>query len=364
MKTLFRWLKNWFDGTKYKFVILANYFKHGAHIKKELRLNPQPKLSKQQRKEINRYFAFYGLRKIRPLWHQFYGGHNKQYSKKYIPQDLFFSHIEMALNRYEYTKLQDKNILDKIFDNVKHPNALVKNINGFYQKEGKIITENEAIETIMAHDSFIIKPSIDTSSGNNIQKLDFSDDTNKKDRRSLIERLYRSYGNNFIVQEVLDQSKVMKKLNPSSLNTIRICTYLREEGVAHLFSVVRFGSKGGFLDNISQGGFYCVINDDGSLDQYGYSIWKNAITETDEGIVLQDFEIPNYEEVKETAKKMHQQVPYFRLISWDIGLDRSETPVLIELNIFGQSIDFQASTGPLFGEHTDEALALAQKFRK
>ena len=364
MKIFFRWLKNWFDSTKYKFVVLSNYLKHGAHVKKELKINPQPKLTRNQRNEVRHYFRSFGFGNIRLLWHQFYGGFQNEFSKLFIPQDIFFSYIEMALNRYEYSKLQDKNILDKVFDDVSQPNIIVKNINGFFQADNCLIHKNQAIATIANYDSFIVKPSIDSSGGTNVQKIEFPPNLTSDQKTLIIEKLLDDYNNNFVVQEFLDQSEEMNKLNPTSLNTIRICTYLNNSGVNVLFAVVRFGGQGYCIDNISQGGFYSVINENGTLKEHAYDTWKKTITKTPGGSLLKDFTIPNYAGVVETAKKLHQQVPYFRMISWDIALDINNTPILIESNIFGQSIDFQSVTGPLFKEHTDEVLAIAQEYKK
>ncbi|MEO9890990.1 sugar-transfer associated ATP-grasp domain-containing protein [Aurantibacter sp.] len=364
MRRLFRKIKNWFDSTKYKFVILANYLKHGAFIKKELRLNPQPKLSKEHKREIKDYFKSYGFGGIRLFWHQFYGGYKNNYSKNYIPQDLFFSHIEVALNRYDYSKLQDKNILDKIFEGVSQPNTIIKNINGFYQKNNIIISRQQAVEIIAQYDSIIIKPTIDTSGGKNVQKLDFSSSELINIRKNKIEKVLNIYNKEFVIQEIVNQSEEMRSLNPTSLNTIRICTYLNNSGVNVLFSIVRFGGKGVSIDNVSQGGYYCVIDENGSLDERAYDTWKKTIKITPGGAVLKNFEIPNYIKVIETVNKLHQQVPYFRMISWDIALDASNTPILIESNIFSQSIDFQSVTGPLFKEFTDEVLLITQNFKQ
>ena len=61
-------------------------------------------------------------------------------------------------------------------------------------------------------------------------------------------------------------------------------------------------------------------------------------------------------------KTLHHQAPFFKLISWDIGIDKDDEPVLIEYNCHGQSIDFQAVNGPLFGEYTEEVLQSAANF--
>ena len=57
------------------------------------------------------------------------------------------------------------------------------------------------------------------------------------------------------------------------------------------------------------------------------------------------------------AKELHAQLPYFKLISWDLALDFDNEVVLIEFNIRWQEINsHQISNGPLFNEYTDSVL--------
>ena len=53
--------------------------------------------------------------------------------------------------------------------------------------------------------------------------------------------------------------------------------------------------------------------------------------------------------------------PYFKIISWDIAVNKSNMPVLIEYNPYKQGIDIQMATGPLFGKFTDEILDMGLK---
>ena len=53
---------------------------------------------------------------------------------------------------------------------------------------------------------------------------------------------------------------------------------------------------------------------------------------------------------------MHLRVPYVRMISWDIALDDSDWPTLIEVNFAGMIQLHEAVTGPLFGDLTKEIL--------
>ncbi|TLP70593.1 sugar-transfer associated ATP-grasp domain-containing protein [Maribacter sp. ACAM166] len=359
MRIFFQQLKIFITYLLTSLVRLGNTIKYGFAIKKYLKNNPQQKLSNEQKRSVQGYFAKYGFKNLNINWHRFYSGFYQKFSTEYIPEDIFFSYIENTLNDTEYYALQDKNLLNKLFKDFNQPKTIVQNINGFFKINGTFVTEEEAIETILGYASVIVKSTLHTYGGKSVIKVDILGNQHTCSQQ-YFKQLFLGYEKNFIVQEVVDQSETMMKLNPTSLNTIRICTYLRESSVVILFAIVRFGSKGNFLDSVTGGGFYRVVNDNGSLKETQYSI--NIIDDSyNKTSSIDNFLIPNYDEIKSMVRRMHKEVPYFKMISWDIALDKKNKPVLIEYNIFGQSIVFQATNGPLFGEYTEEVLTLTQK---
>jgi len=53
---------------------------------------------------------------------------------------------------------------------------------------------------------------------------------------------------------------------------------------------------------------------------------------------------------------MHYRMPYVRMIAWDIALDESNIPMLIECNFCGYYQISEAVNGPVFGELLDKML--------
>ncbi|TLP70637.1 sugar-transfer associated ATP-grasp domain-containing protein [Maribacter sp. ACAM166] len=357
MRSIFQQLKIFITYLLTSLVRIGNTIKYGIAIKKYLKNNPQQKLSNEQKMSVQGYFAKYGFKNLNINWHRFYSGFYQEFSTEYIPEDIFFSYIENTLNDTEYYALQDKNLLNKLFKDFNQPKTIVQNINGFFKINGTFVTEEEAIETILGYASVIVKSTLHTYGGKSVIKVDILGNENTCNEQ-YFKTLFSGYEKNFIVQDIVDQSETMMELNPTSLNTIRICTYLRESSVVILFAIVRFGSKGSFLDNITGGGSYRDIYDNGSLNETKYSFKGESYIKTSS---IDNFLIPNYDEIKSMVKKMHKEVPYFKMISWDIALDKKNKPILIEYNIFGQSIGSQATHGPLFGEYTEEVLTLTQK---
>ncbi|MFH6773155.1 sugar-transfer associated ATP-grasp domain-containing protein [Gaetbulibacter aestuarii] len=278
---------------------------------------------------------------------------------KYIPEDIFHAIINKKLNQMrQWPALLDKNLLGILFKKFNQPEIVLKNMNGFFYVDNKIVTEEIAVETVLNQKCpMIIKPSIDSGNGQNVIVFWIKNGLTSIDNLSVIE-IFRKYRKDFIIQFLVDQHEALKSLNPTSLNTLRILTYLNNDGVHILSSVIRIGKKGNFTDNVASGGIGCGIQSNGRLKEFGHFESGVLTTKTDTNVILKDFKVPGYNMALEHVKKMHLLIPYFKLISWDIGIDNKNEPILIEYNTYHQGIyGHQLANGPLFGSFTDEILS-------
>ncbi len=321
-----------------------------------------PKLSAEEIKEAKSYYKSRGYNLKNTYWHRYYKGINGEFHKNYVPYDIFNPRINPMLNqRRQWPALLDKNLTYNLFREFNQPRRIVQNINGFYYINDEIVDLQGAIDACGAVEGkLIIKPTIDTGRGKMVNTFSvLNSKTTYKDYS--IEKLFKLYGKDFVVQECLEQSAVLKSLNPSSLNTLRIVSYLNNEGVHILSSVLRVGKLGSSTDNFSTGGLFCGILDDGTLKGKGYNPKGEVVKEASTGISLAGCKIPNYVKVQEMVKSMHHVVPYFKIIAWDIGISKDDLPYLIEYNTHKLGVDLQIADGPLLGDFTDEILALALK---
>ena len=58
------------------------------------------------------------------------------------------------------------------------------------------------------------------------------------------------------------------------------------------------------------------------------------------------------------VKKAHYQLPYFKLMGWDIAIEEDGTPTMIEFNTTPDLS--QSANGPAFGEYTEMILKEAK----
>lgn len=318
------------------------------------------KLTVNEIKEAKSFFKSRGYKLKNTDWHTFYKSMNGEFHKDYIPLGLFKTKISPKLNEStQWPALLDKNIIYRIFRDFELPKRVVQNINGFYYINDKPVNINEAINEIGKNGKqLIIKPSIDSGGGKKVVAFKVTGHTTSYNNLS-IEELLKVYKKDFIVQEFLEQSDTMGKLNPSSLNTLRVISYLNDDGVNIISTTARVGGLNSHTDNYSSGGLLCGVDDDGKIKTKGYSKKGEALDHTFSGAELMGYVVPNYNLVVDMVKSVHVRLPYFKLVSWDIAINKDNKPVLVEYNTYNQGLEVQIVTGPLFGKFTDEILAKA-----
>jgi len=348
-----------------KYLIRFNLIKfYRRKIRIKIKKHRPSKLNNTQKKQIKAYYANRGYRNIKTYWHQYYGGFNNNFSVKYVPEDIFHPFIADALNeKKQWPALLDKNLLNTLFKDIKQPINVVNNINGFYYSKGNLISKKEAIKNCLNYNSLVIKPSIESGGGKGVLVFSIKGELTDYNDMSL-ESLFNLYSKDFIIQEIVNQHSELKKLNPTSLNTIRILSYMKEEEVIVLSSIIRIGKINSFTDNSSSGGISCGINNDGSLKDCGYIQSGKQKFVTDSGVILKEVLIPKFDLSIKLVKKIHYKIPYFKLVAWDIAIDDSAKPLLIEYNTYRMGISsLQLANGPLFGDFTDELLEIGRRYK-
>lgn len=319
-----------------------------------LKAKPRKSLNDAQKREIRSFYKKHNIENVNTKWHEFYSDCNGNYAVGYVPENLFYVKIEPAFNStLFFPALADKNLIEKLFVNIKQPETVIKNSNGFFFHNGKLTTFDKAVEHCGISEKMIIKPTIDSWGGKNV--LLFSGQNDDVINKLSIEGLFRDYKKNFIVQKVVEQHPDMSKLNSTSLNTLRVMTFLSGTETIILSIVIRIGRKGAITDNASSGGISCGVKSDGSLNEIGFDNSGTPFTMTDSGIKLKDVQLEFIEKIRTSAKLLHFEMPYFKIISWDLAIDVNGDVILIEHNDLGQEINFhQLNNGPVLAPLLEE----------
>ncbi|HHT9111041.1 MAG TPA: sugar-transfer associated ATP-grasp domain-containing protein [Candidatus Brocadiaceae bacterium] len=320
------------------------------------------KINDNLRNNIKLFWKKHGLQ-VDTLWHKAYIGVNGIEDHRYIPEDVFYVFIEPRLNRKDlFRAYVDKNSYDNLFTGMRTPKTILRNINGKYYDGNYEWIEGSTVYDFLKkyQGDFIVKPSIDSSGGKNIRKLQILSQKLFIDKQPVsIKDIEKIIPRDFLVQEFLEQHTVLKNIYPHSLNTMRVVT-LRLHGTIHVLpAIAKFGSDGNYLDyNVNQGGVNCGINNEGKLhkfavDKYFRKYYRHPSTD----YLFENTDIPQYSSLLTFAKNLHKFLLYFDMASWDLAIDKNGEPVLVELNLINQGFSFiQVHHGPLFGDFTEELL--------
>ena len=274
------------------------------------------------------------------------------FDARFVSDVVFLPRILRALNPIEMARaFEEKNLYSIIYPQIPQPKNIVMCNRGCYFFNDKIIDFSEAVIILNNCDGFIIKPTHDSTQGNNVRYIRPAID----DVKVVLEQ----YGKDFITQEKLSQSSLTSVFNNTSLNSFRIST-LNINGRASLCNILfRCGQNGSVVDNGGAGGLMCGVFPDGKFHGFAYDKYYNRHVSTKDGIRFEGHAIPFMEEIVDLTLKWHTKyLPHIGFAGWDIALDENDNPVMIEVNLRWPGIQFEqlCSETPLFGDRTEEVI--------
>ena len=324
-------------------------YRRKARLREKL-LGGGYRCGKEYARAVVPFWKPYGVRPG-PVWYRLYSFYSHTVDPRYIPDDLWFDRILPYYSNASFRRFgEDKNYLAVWFPEARRPETVAACIAGvFYDGDYRIITREEAVRRCVSRGRFVLKPSVDSGEGRLIRFFD-GGECSEEDVSEAFDRL----GGNFIAQAAVEQHEALRRLNPDSLNTLRVMTFLFENEVHVLSVILRVGGRGSKVDNIGAGGFACAVDGEGRLDRYAINRRSERCETTPDGVRFDSVTVPGYREALETVKRYHEKLAHFKLIGWDIAFNGKAEPVLIEYNTApGQN---QYCCGPTFGDLTEKVL--------
>lgn len=317
-------------------------------------------LSTQQLDEIKAAWSdIWDTGLVDPLWVQVYSDKTGVFSPEYVGSDIHYYNVEWSKIDFDYLRaFLDKNYMDVLLPCVKHPVTLIRKIHGIYlDTDFSPLSKQDAVNKLYSSldHGIVVKISRASSGGKGVRF--FGTENTKSEISEALDA-----DPDIAVQLVMKQHPEMAKMNPSSVNTIRIiCIMLDGESIP-LSAVVRIGNSGSHVDNFSSGGVGCGVKPDGHLNSCGYTQKGERYDVHPNGFVFSEGFVPNFDKALEAVKRCHMHVPMFGVASWDIAIDEFGEPVLIEYNVGGAGIDIhQYNNGPLYGKYRQRIITDAFK---
>ena len=324
-----------------------------SFIKKRINATP---LSDAQKQEIISFWKPYYNIKKELHWFEFYNTYSedKQQLKYYIPDSIYYTIIDVFYtNPPRSLQMDDKNLYDLYFHDIRRPNTILHKANGFLlDKDYQRITIEQAVALCKSFKSVIYKKTIDSEAGRGVRFFDLDTIGDNE----FIEWLKQK--DNFIIQEVLQQHPSLSKIYDKSINTVRIVSFMLDDGLHLLSSDFRMGRNGSRVDNLNSGGIVCGIDENGCLKEFACDSAGNRYSQHPQGITFRGYPIVGYSKCCDLVKELVGRVTGLsQLISWDFAIGTDGDPILIEVNLTYGGVDHhQINNGPIFGELTEKVL--------
>lgn len=227
---------------------------------------------------------------------------NNDYVKKYNDKDYF---------KY----FDNKYLFDQKFNKYLNRDYICLNNSSF----------DDFKNFIKKYPTIVVKP-LDDCCGKGVQFIN-SEGYNPK---SLYDRLIKN--KQVLIEEPIKQCEKLNELNYSSVNTIRIVTFLKNDKVNILFSAVRIGKNNEKVDNFNHGGILCLLDENGVIK-------TNAVSK--DGEVFKEhpqthtkfigFKIPEYKKTLKLINEVALVEKHIRYVAWDVAISE-KGPLIIEAN--------------------------------
>lgn len=181
------------------------------------------------------------------------------------------------------------------------------------------------VEFLKKHERIVIKPD-KGSLGKGIEVIAYTDDEAAKKYFAGI-----TNARPMVCEQFIHQHSVLKQLNPSSVNTIRIVSFLNGDEVEILAATLKTGAGAGhFTDNLSLGGIGAQIDvPTGIVCTFGKDFDFNTYTHHPaSGAPILGLQIPHWDIAIDLVKTAHKRLPQCLLYGWDIAITETGADIV------------------------------------
>lgn len=325
-----------------------------------LKEHPQPKLTSEEKKEIDAFWKEYGIKYPDYSWFEMYYGVTGIHDPRFIPDPIMG---KICYPYYNFrTHLQgwdDKNVYEKLVPHATFPYSLCHCINGkfydhkwnYYNRENFQQLADKIFLDLGNDTNIVCKEACNASSGKEVKLIEI------RSVGDILDIINNHNSKNYIIQKKVTQHPFFNQFNPTSANIIRIISW-RYDGVVNILSAsIRYGIEGSFTDIAFVNGKE-IVNVVG-IDNNGYvkNRFFNLEGNNTDFPRLSERKVPSWDRLLEIVKNAHQDLLFFDFVAWDFMIDDKGNPICIEYNInWPGSILYQYAHGPLAGKYTAQFL--------
>lgn len=230
-------------------------------------------------------------------------------------------------------------------------------------KNHKIDEKDRDLQDLMQENDLkqvIVKP-VTGGGGRGIHLITSDSPINSRQLEARDAQVGKFMRTGYLIEEELKQHPEIDRINPYTLNSIRIVTMLCPDGsVAFMSAIFKTNATNEPMDNFSQGGIVIGVDlDTGKLKEVGIMQYpqgrifkQHPLTNTE----FLNFQIPSWQRLKEVAAKAQSVFHYVKSVGWDIAIT-PDGPVIIEGNQDWGTNGLQAANGGLLTQRNKALFA-------
>ena len=337
----------------------ADQYWHG------MRKDPDVNLTDAQLAEVHKFWDKYAFAyKNTPRTQAFFSALSGRFDPCYCEIGLMTYYMWRFYDQAQYhTAFHDKNYREFLFHDVPYTPAYIHRIRGqYYDQNFQHISYDRAMSTLEElvagrEEKLIVKPT-PGGGGNGISFIRRGDT-----KEEISEHLDAIKNDDLIIERFVKAHPSFAAANPTSLNSLRIVTFMYDGEIEVIAILFRMGAVSKEVDNFTQGGVACGVSEGGVCMDYGVDHWGNRYDVHPSGFRFAGHKLYGVDQAVALAKKLHERIPQFRQMSWDIAVDENGVATLIEMNPRGEAGIYEAIGRLPFGKRTasiiDEYLFIA-----
>lgn len=259
-----------------------------------------------------------------------------------VAQYIGFSMYRMnPSERRQYVTKGRSDRIEKRFNTSREEARLLENKHTFnerfsgYVRRGWLYAQDHSVQELSAflkkYPEVMVKP-VNLSKGRGVYRLE----TAAMDDAALADTAQELMGRDVLLEAFIRQHPALSAVNPTSVNTIRICSARDRSGEVHIIGAsLRAGGADSVVDNLHAGGVqYPVDVETGVVLRGGvrFDGTKNVLFHPSTGTKVIGMQIPNWDAVIRTVKEAGKIPKDLRYIGWDVAVTQDGCE-LIEMNI-------------------------------
>lgn len=297
------------------------------------------KLSATHKRRADEYaMAVFGGREYAP-WLYVYAAMAGDFRNGWIPDNFFGEIVAPTVNKRLGYVTSLKTLSARILQSDAIPDIAYHLHGVLYGRDFSVIDRESLSDIAMRTGAHVFVKADHSSEGKGVVKVA---------SRDLRDVDFSKIGDS-VIQSAVEQHPFFESIISGPVATLRITTVKNPLGVVELRAAfVRIGRRG--LERIGETSVcVSVIDDDGTLDAFGYYHWRRLEAHPDTGAAFGGTRIPEFANAVATCRELHARVPHLSVVGWDVAISREGAVKVLEWNGGHPDIKFsEATVGPCF----------------